>query len=78
MNHDIFYKPLSRPGSEWWLIGTRVRKIKGSQWQGIVVGFYATALTPEGYAVESEAHPGSVQIYPRQALEIAPEPDTPA
>lgn len=73
--HDIYQKPISSPGSTWWRIGTRVRKTKGSAWQGIVVGFYATSLTPEGYAVESEAHPGSVQIYPRQALELVSEHD---
>lgn len=50
-------------------IGQRVRKIKGSSWQGRVVGFYSTALTPTGYAVESEREPGSVQIYPENALE---------
>ena len=49
--------------------GDRVRKIKGSSWQGIVVGEYSTSLTPEGYAVESEREPGSVQIYPAAALE---------
>lgn len=47
----------------------RVRKIKGSSWQGRVVGFYTTELTPIGYAVESEREPGSVQIYPEAALE---------
>ena len=47
-----------------------VRKTKGSQWQGRIVGTYSTELTPEGYAVESEAHPGSVQIYPASALEL--------
>lgn len=51
-------------------MGTRVRKIKGSSWQGRVVGCYSTSLTPEGYAIESDAHPGSVQIYPRAALEV--------
>ena len=49
--------------------GDRVYKIKGSHWKGKVVGTYSTNLTPEGYAVESEAHPGSVQIYPAAALE---------
>jgi dihydrofolate reductase (trimethoprim resistance protein) len=49
--------------------GDRVRKRSGSAWQGRVVGEYSTALTPDGYAVESEAHPGSVQIYPASALE---------
>ena len=51
-------------------IDDRVRKIKGSEWQGKVVGTYSTGLTPEGYCVESEVHKGSVQIYPASALEL--------
>lgn len=62
-------KPIPTPASDWWRFGTRVRKIKGTSWQGKVVGFYKTELTPEGYAVESERETGSVQIYPRAALE---------
>ena len=54
---------------EKWTLGTRVTKIKGSNWTGKVVGFYSTDLTPEGYAVESETERGSVQIYPRAAIE---------
>jgi hypothetical protein len=54
-------------------IGDRVRKTKGSQWRGRVCGFYQTTLTPEGYAVESEREPGSVQIYPVAALELVEE-----
>ena len=50
-------------------LGERVRKKSGVAWQGHIVGWYSTKLTPEGYAVESEAHPGSVQIYPVAALE---------
>jgi dihydrofolate reductase (trimethoprim resistance protein) len=50
-------------------LGDRVRKKSGAAWQGRIVGWYSTQLTPEGYAVESEAHPGSVQIYPVAALE---------
>lgn len=50
-------------------LGDHVRKISGSRWQGIVVGTYSTALTPEGYAVESDTEHGSVQIYPAKALE---------
>lgn len=53
-------------------MGDRVSKIKGSSWTGIVVGSYSTSLTPEGYAVESENEPGSVQIYPAAALQSAP------
>jgi len=52
-------------------LGDHVRKTKGSEWEGRVVGTYSTTLTPEGYAVESDAHSGSVQIYPASALEPA-------
>jgi hypothetical protein len=52
-----------------YYLGDRVRKIRGSRWQGKVVGFYSTELTPIGYAIESETETGSVQIYPEQALE---------
>lgn len=48
--------------------GDRVTKIGGSSWTGCVCGTYSTALTPEGYAVESENEPGSVQIYPAAAI----------
>ena len=65
--------PLSRlfalPLRATFGLGDRVRKKSGAAWQGQVVGWYSTKLTPEGYAVESEAHPGSVQIYPVAALE---------
>ena len=50
--------------------GDHVRKRSGSEWQGHVVGEYSTKLTPEGYAVESDTHAGSVQIYPAAALEL--------
>lgn len=50
-------------------IGDRVRKVKGSQWSGKVVGTYSTELTPEGFCVESESHKNAVQIYPGSALE---------
>jgi hypothetical protein len=48
--------------------GDRVEKVGGASWRGRVVGEYATSLTAEGYAVESENEPGSVQIYPVKAL----------
>jgi dihydrofolate reductase (trimethoprim resistance protein) len=57
------------PSRAVFALGDRVRKKSGAAWQGHVVGWYRTKLTPEGYAVESEAHPGSVQIYPVAALE---------
>ncbi len=49
-------------------LGDRVTKTKDSSWNGRIVGFYSTAMTPVGYAVESEREPGSVQIYPESAL----------
>ena len=51
-------------------IGDEVRKRSGSAWVGKVCGYYSTRLTPRGVAVESGAHPGSVQIYPEHALEL--------
>jgi hypothetical protein len=53
-------------------LGACVLKKSGSAWSGRIVGTYSTALTPEGYAVESDAHPGSVQIYPASALAAPP------
>lgn len=61
------------PSQTWnFAYGARVRKISGSSWQGRVCGFYSASLTHEGYAVESEREPGSVQIYPASALELVP------
>lgn len=54
-------------------LGDRVAKIKGSQWKGKIVGWYSTALTREGYAVESDTEIGSVQIYPAAALKLIEE-----
>ena len=49
-------------------LGDYVWKKSGSEWSGYIVGTYSTKLTPEGYAVESKVHKGSVQIYPVGAL----------
>jgi dihydrofolate reductase (trimethoprim resistance protein) len=65
-SHDHQIEP---PLPSTFRLGERVRKKSGAAWQGLVVGWYSTKLTPEGYAVESEAHHGSVQIYPVAALE---------
>jgi dihydrofolate reductase (trimethoprim resistance protein) len=62
-----------KSSASYYEIGDRVRKIKGSSWTGRIVGAYQTSLTPEGYAVESENEPGSVQIYPAAALEYIGE-----
>ena len=63
-NHQV-----QPPFPTTFALGDRVRKKSGAAWQGRIVGWYSTQLTPEGYAVESEAHAGSVQIYPVAALE---------
>lgn len=63
---------LAPPFRPTFNLGDRVRKKSGAAWQGRVVGWYSTTLTPEGYAVESESHSGSVQIYPVAALERVP------
>jgi dihydrofolate reductase (trimethoprim resistance protein) len=56
------------PTHRSFLYGDAVEKRRGSLWRGRVVGWYATDLTPEGYAVESATERGSVQIYPVAAL----------
>ena len=65
--------PLPKFNKSKFKIGESVKKIKGSQWQGFVVGTYSTELTKEGYAVESSTEKGSVQIYPAAALEKVKE-----
>jgi len=61
---------MKKPDNYQHDLGTRLRKKRGAEWQGKVVGFYQTELTKEGYAIESEREKGSVQIYPLSALEI--------
>ncbi len=61
-----------------WAPGTRVTKIRGkASWTGRIVGYYSTAITPEGYCVESENEPGSVHVLARDQLAEAPPDPTP-
>lgn len=54
--------------------GDRVRKVRGSSWQGHVCGFYVNPpFTERGYCVRSEREEGSVQVYPEAALELVEE-----
>lgn len=72
--HPLYAAPVAQTAPQGkFAMGDRVKKTSGSEWVGHVCGTYSTALTPEGYAVESEAHAGSVQIYPDKALEAAPK-----
>ena len=68
--HEFFNPKAMQENTPKFKRGDLVRKIKGSQWKGTVVGEYNTELTPEGYAVESSTEKGSVQIYPAAALEL--------
>ena len=65
-----FLADKNKNSSGKFAFGSHVRKKSGSEWQGYIVGWYSTGLTPTGYAVESETHKGSVQIYPVNALEL--------
>lgn len=71
--HDTRVVEVARPAQTApqgkFRMGDLVKKSTGSEWVGHICGTYSTALNPEGYAVESEAHKGSVQIYPAKALE---------
>ena len=58
------------PVSAKFRMGDHVENISGAGWRGRVVGFYFTDLTPIGYAVESDAHSGKMQIYPEKALRL--------
>lgn len=69
----MFKPPVFSETHTQFTIGDPVYKIKGSCWRGIVVGYYSTKLTPEGYVVESIKEPGSVQIYPGNALALMTE-----
>lgn len=64
---------LDRETGRTFAVGDRVTKVKGASWTGRVVGTYSTSFTPEGYAVESENEPGSVQIYPAAAIRALTE-----
>lgn len=66
---DAARADLSAKGAGKFRMGDLVKKSTGSEWEGRVVGWYSTEQTKEGYAVESDAHKGSVQIYPAKALE---------
>ncbi len=65
---DALMRQLSAGSTGKFRMGDSVRKTSGSEWAGLIVGWYSTENNPEGYAVESEAHKGSVQIYPAHAL----------
>lgn len=52
-------------------LGDKVKKKKGSNWHGVVCGFYVNPpFTERGYNVRSAFEEGSVQIYPEDALEF--------
>jgi hypothetical protein len=61
-------KNLALTINQRFALGDRVEKIIGASWRGRVVGTYSSTFTAEGYCVEIEREPCSVQIYPATAL----------
>jgi len=57
-----------RPERALWDIGDFVAKKRGSQWRGVVVGFYSNDQTPIGYSVKSLHERDSVQVWPEGGL----------
>jgi hypothetical protein len=64
-NYDLIFKTKKEKFMDFpsthktFKMGDKVKKTKGSEWKGTVVGWYSTTLTPEGYAVESSTEKGS-------------------
>jgi hypothetical protein len=52
-------------------IGTRVRKVSGPEWDGVVVGYYSSTFTPEGLVIECTAPgaKGQVHVEPTKRIE---------
>lgn len=44
-------------------LGTPVRKVSGPEWQGVVVGYYSSTLTPEGLVIECTAPGARGQVH---------------
>lgn len=54
-------------------LGTKVRKVSGPEWNGHVVGYYSSTLTPEGLVIECDV-PGArhqVHVEPAKRMERA-------
>lgn len=49
-------------------IGDKVKRKKGN-WRGVIVGYYSTGFTPEGYCVMSVLESGAVHVEPINTLE---------
>jgi hypothetical protein len=52
-------------------IGTRVRKVSGPEWDGVVVGYYSSTFTPDGLVIECTAPgaKGQVHVEPAKRVE---------
>lgn len=62
------------PDQDLFPLGAYVKKKSGAFWEGTVVGFYSTKQTPKGYCVQLYGmDAGPVQIYPHDALVLAPK-----
>lgn len=61
-------KLIPRPANFQFALGQYVKRKRGN-WHGVVVGFYSTELTPEGYCVMSLREYGCVHVEPERMLE---------
>ena len=52
-------------------IGTRVRKVSGPEWDGVVVGYYSSTFTPDGLVIECTVPgaKGQVHVEPSKRIE---------
>lgn len=51
-------------------IGTRVRKVSGPEWDGVVVGYYSSTFTPDGLVIECTAPGAKGQVHVEPAKRI--------
>lgn len=50
--------------------GTRVEKISGPEWNGIVVGHYSSSFTPDGVVIECLAPGAKGQVHVEPAKRV--------
>lgn len=68
-------EPYRKKPARKFALGDKVKKSKGSWWQGTVVGFFSTKRTPDGVCVQlfTWKDNGPVQTFPAAAMELVPE-----
>lgn len=65
--------PVITPNEEFRYVyprGTRVEKISGPEWNGIVVGHYSSSFTPDGVVIECLAPGAKGQVHVEPAKRV--------